>query len=348
MEQSPDLQPDDFMAAEADDPQLSVHGLSEFAFCPRAGLCLYEQDFEDDEAEAEADLYFLPIHEPRELELLLESLVRQFLWILFGGLGVFTLLVVAAWNTGWLFIWLAAGVTLLLTAWGLYDRGYWVYSAQRQLELWREAKPGMPDTDSPRIQEVDWRSLLASEATLIRPPRAYRKPSWKLGGTPWRVLEYGDLRIPVFRHRRPWKDLFRQHFVRMAAYCHLLEFSEGARSPYGVIIKGESFAAVAVPNTPRTQAIFREALVAARRVVRESEEVNSNPPPPENVKLCHECPFGWPVGLRPGERYTRHGAPIEPKVATDPRRNEYHSHCGDRFRWIPPHRDALAMDLSDG
>ena len=63
--------------------------LSEFAFCPRAGLCLYEQDFEDDEPEAEADLYFLPIHEPRELELLLESLMRQFLWILFGGLGGF-------------------------------------------------------------------------------------------------------------------------------------------------------------------------------------------------------------------------------------------------------------------
>ena len=55
MEQSSDAQPDDFMAAEAGDPQLSVHGLSEFAFCPRAGLCLYEQDFEDDQAEEDED-----------------------------------------------------------------------------------------------------------------------------------------------------------------------------------------------------------------------------------------------------------------------------------------------------
>ena len=130
----------------------------------------------------------------------------------------------------------------------------------------------------------------------------------------------------------------------MAAYCHLLGVSEGARSPYGVIIKGETFAAVTVPNTPRTQAMFREALVAARRAVRESEEVNSNPPPPENANLCHECPYRLACSATSQRTVLRHGAPIEPKVAKDPRGNEYHSHCGDRFRWIPPHRDAIAME----
>ena len=67
----------------------------------------------------------------------------------------------------------------------------------------------------------------------------------------------------------------------MAAYCHLLEVCEGARSPYGVILKGETFAAVTVPNTQRTRAMFHEALLAAREVVRESEEVNRSPLPPE-------------------------------------------------------------------
>ena len=344
----PEPETDDPLAADADDPRLSVHGLSEFAFCPRAGLCLYEQDHEDDEPGDDPDLYFLPIHEPIELELVLERLTRQLMWIVAGGLGSFVLLLVAAWYVGWISLWgAAAAATLLLTAWGIYDRGYWIYTAQRQLEMWQDATPRMPDADAPRIQEVDWRDLIASEVTLVRPPAAYEHPQWKLGGTPWRVLEHGDLRIPVFKARRPWKDLFRQHFVRMAAYCHLLEFSEGFRSPYGVIVKGETFAAVTVPNTPRTQAIFREALLAARRTICDAEEVNRSPPGPEGDGFCRECHLGWPVRLRPGERYLRHGAPMEPKPVVDGRKTQYHSHCGDRFRWIPPHRIAVAMGLSD-
>jgi len=348
MVDEPDQQKQDPLAADSDDPRLTVHGLSEFTFCPRAGLCLYEQEFEDGELEAEADLYFLPIHEPRELELVLETLMRQFMWILCGGLGAFAGLVGGGWYTGWVGLWLAAGVALLLTAWALYDRGYWVYTTQRQLEMWQRATPKMPDADSPRIQDVDWRDLIASGATIFHPPAPYEDAARKLGGKPWRVLEYGDLRIPVFKPRRPWKDLYRQHFVRMAAYCHLLETSEGARSPYGVIVKGDTFDAVTVPNTERTQAMFGEALVAARRTVRDSEEVAKRPPPPLDETICSECHVGRPVRLRSGQRYLRHGKPMGLKVAEDRRKKEYHSHCGDRFDWLPPHRQALALELSDG
>jgi CRISPR/Cas system-associated exonuclease Cas4 (RecB family) len=347
MLEQPKSESDDFLAADADDPRLSVHGLSEFAFCPRAGLCLYEQDFEDGQPEAEADLYFLPIHEPQELQLVLETLMRQFMWILFGGLGVFVLLLGGAWYVGWVSLWLAPVAVLLLTVWGLYDRGYWVYKAQQHLEMWRQAKPEMPDPDSPKIQDVDWRNLIASEATIVRPPAAYEDPAWKLGARPWRILEYGDLRIPVFNHRTPWKDLFHQHVVRMAAYCHLLEITEGAESPYGVIVKGKTFAAVTVPNTSRTRAVFREALIAARRTIRESEEINACPPEPGNEGICRDCHFGWPIRLQGEERFLRHGAPIEPKAVKDEKKTKYHSHCGDRFRWLPQHRGAVAMDLSE-
>lgn len=347
MTQYPQGEPPDPMAAETDDPHLSVHGLSEFAFCPRAGLCLYEQGYGDSEPEAEANLYFLPIHEPRELQLLLETLIRQFMWSLFGGLGAFAALVGVAWHVGAVGLWLAPAATLLLTTWWLYDRGYWVYEAQRQLAMWQQAVPEMPDADSPRIQDIDWRNLIASEATVFNPPARYENPDWKLGGKPWRVLEYGDLRIPVFKHGKPWKDLFHQHFVRMAAYCHLLEVSEGVRSPYGVIVKGETFAAVTVPNTLRTQAVFREALRSARQTVRESEEVNKRPPAPDDGGICRTCHVGWPVPLQSGERYLRHGTPLEPKAVKDHTRREYHSHCGDRFRWIPPSLHAQALGLSD-
>jgi len=347
MADAPNLPDNDPMAAEPDDPWLSVHGLSEFVFCPRAGLCLYEQDGEPEDDEPEADVSYLPIHEPRELELALETLMRQFLWVLGGGLAGSLVLMVTAWLTGWIVLWLIAGAALVATMWGLYDRGYWLYEAQRQLALWHEAVPEMPDPDSPRIQEIDWRSLLASEATVIDPPRAYQHPEWRLGGRPWRLLEHGDLRIPVFKHRTPWKDLYPQHLVRMAAYCHLLEIAEGARSPYGVIVKGETFAAVTVPNTARTRAMFREALIAARRTIREAEEVNKRPSPPENPNTCRECPFGLPLRVRSDERYLRHGGPLELHVARDRRRKKYHSHCGDRFGWLPTHERAEALELSD-
>ena len=163
MNQRSDHSKDERLNADPQDPRLSVHGLSEFVFCSRAGLCLHEQEHDLDESEGDADLSYLPIHEPERLRLVLQTLTRQFLWILGGGLTVFFLLAFAAWYSGRLVLWIAAGSALLLTVWGLYDRGYWVYRAQRQLELWQDAIPGLPNADSPKIQDIDWRSLLASE-----------------------------------------------------------------------------------------------------------------------------------------------------------------------------------------
>ena len=163
---------DRFLLAEKDDPQLSVHVLSEFVYCPRAGLCLYEQDADHDEPQEDVNLFFLPMHEPQELGLLLESLMRQFQWILFGGLGGFVLLLFAAWWFGGMVLWLATAAILALTAWGLYDRGYWAYMTQQQLQMWQDARPQMPDPDLPKIQDVDWRDLIASGATIITPRAA--------------------------------------------------------------------------------------------------------------------------------------------------------------------------------
>ena len=120
---------------------------------------------------------------------------------------------------------------MVATLWGLYDRGYWVYEAQRQLGLWPEAMPAMPDPDSPRI--------------------------------------------------------------------------------------------------------------------REAEEVNKPPLPPDNPNMCRDCPFGLPLRVRSDERYLHHGAPVELNVAHDRRRKKCHSHCGDRFRWLAPHHRVEDLELSD-
>ena len=46
----------DRLAADRNDPDLTVHQLSEFVFCPRAGLCLYEQDREYHEEEDDDEI----------------------------------------------------------------------------------------------------------------------------------------------------------------------------------------------------------------------------------------------------------------------------------------------------
>ena len=57
---------------------MSVHALSEFAFCLRAGLCLYEQDDPHTEVIEDVDVSYLPIFERTELEQMLKAYSTEF------------------------------------------------------------------------------------------------------------------------------------------------------------------------------------------------------------------------------------------------------------------------------
>ena len=168
---------------------------------------------------------------------------------------------------------------------------------------------------------------------------------WMLSGRPWRVLRRGSLRIPVFRMLRGEPKLYRQHYARMAAYCHLIEVCEGAESPYGIILFGHTYEGVAVPNSPTTRAAFHDELVKARAVVRKSREDVSFPLAPRGSQ-CEHCPLGGPVFIGLERRSTRRDEemlPVFPARGRDGR--AYHSFCGDRFHWIPPHERAKEKEL---
>jgi hypothetical protein len=65
-----------------------VHALSEFKFCPRAGLCLYEQEDDDDRRDQGVDVSYLPIFEQAELEQTLKAYSTEFWgWLLAGVTG---------------------------------------------------------------------------------------------------------------------------------------------------------------------------------------------------------------------------------------------------------------------
>lgn len=329
--------PPDPLQARPDDAELNVYVLTEFVFCPRAGLCSHEQPKEIDDPEGKPSANYLPIHDPNELELMLKELLRQLLNIFLGGGAATLLLALMAWMSGWLALWgIAAGVGLL-TAYALYDRLAWIVTVRAHLKIWKEAQPQLPDPKSTKIQYVHWCQLLAAGFMLTEPKNAYHYPPWRLGGKPWRLLEYGDLRIPVFMPGRPWKDLFPQHFVRMAAYCRLIEVREGFKSPYGVIVMPDSFQAIIIPFTAKSREDFEQAVHRSRKIIREAEERNERPAMPGDGSLCRECPHGELRIFRKGKLFLRGDIPLTPKITPGMDGKKYHSLCGDRFQETPPH-----------
>jgi hypothetical protein len=324
----------DRLAANKNDPNITVHQLSEFVFCPRAGLCLYEQDQEfQEEEENVANLSYLPIHEKEELIRTYKALIRQLIGIGVSGTVLTAILCGIALLSGWLWVWLAPALAFIVTLLAIGHQFYRIIQAIGFLQIWDKAEAQLPDPDSTKIQSIHWCELLSSEVMLSRPQGSFHHDQWKFGGKPWRVIEYGDFVIPVFRPREDWKGVFDKHLVRMAAYCRLIELETGRRSPYGVIAENDNYQAWVLPNTPRSQALFERALPRARSVVCDSEELNHWPPIPGSGAGCKDCPRGRSWRVRRGEFFLRHKEELSWFV---PDGIKYHSHCSDRFREIPP------------
>ena len=168
-----------------------------------------------------------------------------------------------------------------------------------------------------------------------------RDERWKLAGRPWRVLRKGGMRIPVFLMRRGNKVKF-QHIARMAAYCHLIETCEGAESPYGIVLFNGTYDGIAIPNAPGPRKAFHSALVKSRKIINDSIE-GKDPEPPSNRQICYYCPNGRPVSYIPGEtEHKKMGEPLPVHIIPAfPAGYDFHSACGDRFRWVAPHEKVL-------
>lgn len=335
----------DPLAAKADDAPLGVHVLSEFAFCPRAGLCLFERDDEYEEREERSSLYHLPIYEQAELEHTLKKLLDQIWTILLVGLVLSAILGGLGVATGSGLFFAAVVLVLILTVCALVERARWAIPAAGYLKIWRQAKPKRPDPESTKIQDVHWCELLAAGFSPTTPQGAHVYEPWRFGGRPWRLLEYGGLRIPVFLHRTEWKGVQQQHIVRMAGYCRLIELREGGQSPYGVIVQVDTFQAWVIPHSPRAKHEFQDALLKARQAIRDSEEVNRSPAVPGAGEVCRGCPHGGLTPVGTGKPFMRHKTPLPVYPIGRPGEREYHCHCGDRFGWIPKHQDVQRLGL---
>lgn len=311
------------MEASGSDPWLGVHVLTEFVFCPRAGVFMYEAPEEDPGEEILApSLDYMPRYDLRRIEDALEEVKRRIWGLFLIAMGIGAATGVLTWIVHPEVVWLGiAG--LLAVRWKLpphFKRALILAWRQRECLL---AEPREPDLDSKEIQPVNWWELLHAGFRSIPYKDNLVDDNWRLAGRPWRVLRRGSERIPVFRKRRGDTKIHRQHIVRMVAYCHLLCVAEAAESPYGIVLFGDSHEGVAIPNSPGMRKVFHDELVDARSVVQWAEE-DDELTGPENESRCWRCRLGRP--------FTEDGL-------------SYHSDCGDRYDWIPPHQKAWAKGL---
>lgn len=328
-------------------PWIGVHVLTEFIFCPRAGLIAFEEKRADpgEDLDRAPRLDYLPDFEVQLIEAALQK----------------------TWNGIWnLLTWTSPAVLLVWAAGLLVDRRLWlifvplgvwlfphlarkfgnVLELSRRLRAARKAAPREPDPESTEVQAVNWWSVLKCDFTPVEYEDPHEDAAWNFAGKPWRVLHKGSLRIPVFRKRLGKEQLYPQHFARMAAYCHLIETAEGGTAPYGIVLFGNGYEGLTIPNTQENRWAFQKALLSTRRLIEAAQTERHVPDVPRQGRVCHKCDRGWPRVYRKGVTDSVLDECLLPAFCTrgkDLRR--YHSTCGDRFRWVPAHDRAKEKGL---
>lgn len=334
-------------------PWVNVRVMAATMFCRRAGVLareLGDDSGEDDDDAARLD--FLPDYELAQIEAALEETWRSI--HLFLRWAVFGVLILVGVGLSGLWGWSLLGglPSVFLFRW-LFDQFRIVSVLARRRDIARRATAREPDLSGPYIQDFNWWELRKAGFEVVPVRESLRDDKLRLAGRPWRILQRGSLRIPVFRKHRGERQLRPQHRVRLAAYGHLIEETEGLTAPFGVLMFADSYDVLVVRFTDSVRAEFQQGLTMTRDLLSRfvlSRFVLSRDDPgrPAAASVCEHCPLGRPVVHRPGQTDTKRGTTILPAFLTrgvDGR--NYHSPCGDRFHWIPPHERAREKELID-
>jgi len=139
--------------------------------------------------------------------------------------------------------------------------------------------------------------------------------------------------------------LYRQHYVRMAAYCELIQRCTGHLSPAGIILFAGTYRAVVV-KVDADQKIKEElqlAIESAHETISIFKAKHCVEQPDEN--LCSGCPHGFPRRFNyASTSILKDGTPVPTKLHVVGEKT-VHSRCGDFFKWVPPHKQAYEYQL---
>jgi len=324
--------------SESDRPRIGVHVLAAFVFCARAGLIAYETKHDDDGTDH--GLARLDYTHPYELHALRKQLNVQLNRMLLG-IGTLVLAIICHWLTRGTATSVFCIFAELFVIGFLVRCAVFAYPYFRDLSKLDATNSKEPNPLLPRDEPVKWWSMHSAGFESIKPPRAFHDKRLNLIGTPWRLLRKGNTLIPVFRARKE-KNIKQQHRIRIAAYCHLISYCEGSESPYGILLDPSGYEGTAIKVGEAQQSELERKLAEARSVV-DLAMLRNDPHPPRNERKCLACPHGQPeqsTAETPPHRNLI-GETVTKRVLLSTKRGRCHSICGDRFNWLPPHRDIL-------
>ena len=341
---------------------IGVHTLSESVFCPRAGIISHQQGKPDSGIDTGfVDLSYSPDYDVILMRQELREIVKRvenFSLGLIGGtlatilfslslkpfLGLLSLVV------------LAAAATFIVPR--LYASVMRYRHIKKRLVDFEQKQKQRPQLHDTGVELIPWYSLLkyfdAEKCHDI-----LKDKELGIQGTPWKLLHHNQVTIPVFfcrppksaaeRSNDPTRWLKKQHFVRMRAYCHLIEKNTNQHSSCGVILFAGSLDAVAIKfwQDENAERQLKESVAIARRTLEDFKEVGTVGVP--SASPCVRCHFGFPKLYRLDEATVqKNGKPVPPnlhKVRVGRKQKTRHSVCGDFFDWTPPHDRAVELNL---
>lgn len=338
--------------ADNNSPRVGVHVMSEFMYCPRAGIVTFDQQKEDTGCEAEVApaLGGLPMHDLNRIQKMLQALREQLAFSCILNVVSATVVLLA---------YLAWGLPVLLLLVGNYYAAIWLRGLLRDYDILRrrlkEAETAAiqePDWSLRVPQEIYWWSLVRAGFDVIQKQAAILDRDLHLAGKPWRVLQRGGKHIPVIKipvpadldDPRRHGQMSRQARARLAAYAYLVNRVERGQSDWVIVVFGQSYQGVAVPIDESMMSLFATGLQSARQMLAQYlADPTFIPDPARGASPCIRCPHGQPD--RPETPTVFRGVQVTSYITQSADGKRYHCICGDRFRWVPPHEDAKRLGL---
>lgn len=346
------------MTTETKTDLIGVHTLSEFVFCPRAGLICHGQQSNDTGTDGwTPDLSYSPPYDMLAIEPEITELKSEQQAIGVGMLCGFVFLLIAYLFVKPFVVFLFVVVAVPIAAFfgnRIIKTQIRISQLSKTLAEFRNSKRIQPKLESPELEEVAWLSLM-NAGDLERCHDPFVDEELGLVGQPWKLFRSGKLCLPVFKCKKPKPRtpnsdeavnlLYRQHYVRMAAYCELIERCTGHRAPAGIILFAGTYRAVVVKVHADTK--IREELELAIESARETLAIFRNDQGVEqpDESICSGCPHGFPRQFNYASSSVRkNGTPVPTKLHQIGEKN-VHSRCGDFFDWVPPHKQAYEYQL---
>ncbi len=307
---------------------LTIHDVSQFAYCPRAGVIAYEGPFEDTGDEGWfRKLGYLPKYQLAQLERFVFHATLALMSIIAVMVICLFVLAVGGQSSGsvarplFVLMLVAASVDFVL-----------ILRVLARLKAARGTPAREPTFQAGDIEEVHWWELRAAGFQPRSCKPLVDDAILMLTGNPWCVLIRGDQWIPVLRIGGSSKTIYRNRRLRIAGYCHLIETTTNYRSPYGIVLMPSGLNTKAIRNTDSLQLEFATEVEKFNALLDDGGRV----PPPQNENRCEACQFGQPyVFIADKSETIANGQPLPPHTVKFGGKY-WHSQCGDRYRWHPP------------